>query len=407
VQATSTLRSWIGGAISLAGLIAIVSSVITGQPRPALGGRGLVILCGVVLVTVSWVVWMARMRLRPALGARHQIGPELFVLATSSGFITMAASSSGGSTAAVAAYVAIISGGIRVGFLKGLPLLTAAIVGVGASTLIYDKPALVWLIYALGLAATMLGGASIHASIVRSEQAELLLAQTQRSHEEELRAAKLQEQARIAREIHDLLAHTLAGLTIQLEATEALLAKGASTESVRERIARAHELARTGLAETRRAVGVLRGDPGPALPTGPVPAAAVLRQLVANYRAANPSARAELSIDGDSEALSTGQSAAILRVAQEALTNVIKHAPGASVRVALRVNDEAVLEISDDGAAQALSELAGSGSGAGVVGMRERAQALGGDLEAGPAGSGWRVLLRLPRTTPVTAPLQD
>ncbi len=115
--------------------------------------------------------------------------------------------------------------------------------------------------YALGFCAVALAGTNLRQLNLRAEQAELLLAQTQRSHEEQLRAARLEESARIARDIHDVLAHSLAGLTIQLEATDALLAQGADTETIRARVQRAHELAREGLRETRRAVGALRGDP--------------------------------------------------------------------------------------------------------------------------------------------------
>ena len=111
----------------------------------------------------------------------------------------------------------------------------------------------------------------------RAEQAELLLAQTQRSHEEQLRAARLEESTRIAREIHDVLAHALAGLTIQLEATSALIEQGADRTDVLARVQRAHELASEGLRETRLAVGALRGDA--------VAAPAAVEALVAEYRA--------------------------------------------------------------------------------------------------------------------------
>jgi len=107
--------------------------------------------------------------------------------------------------------------------------------------------------------ALAFAGSNVRNMELRAEQAELLLAQTQRSHEEQLRATRLEEQARIARDIHDVLAHSLAGLSIQLEATTALLDQGADPESIRERVDRAHQLARDGLRETRRAVGALRG----------------------------------------------------------------------------------------------------------------------------------------------------
>ena len=83
----------------------------------------------------------------------------------------------------------------------------------------HDRVEFVLLAYTLGIAAALLAASNSRQTVVRAEQAELLLAQTQRSHEEQLRAARLEESTRIAREIHDVLAHTLAGLTIQLEAT--------------------------------------------------------------------------------------------------------------------------------------------------------------------------------------------
>jgi signal transduction histidine kinase len=237
----------------------------------------------------------------------------------------------------------------------------------------------------------------------RAEQAELLLAQTQRSHEEQLRAARLEESTRIARDIHDVLAHALAGLTIQLEATKALIEQGADRASILARVQRAHELAREGLRETSYAVGALRGDA--------VPAAAGIEALVADYRSAGDTP-IELTIDGDRDRLAGQTGQVVLRVAQEALTNVRKHAPGAEVSVALHAGetdgDEVVLVVDDRcaGAPAATDSLAATGGGYGLQGMRERAHGLGGTLNAGADGDGWRVELRLPApasTPPVAA----
>jgi signal transduction histidine kinase len=198
-----------------------------------------------------------------------------------------------------------------------------------------------------------------------------------------------------------VLAHTLAGLTIQLEATGALVEQGADREAVLERVHRAHELAREGLRETRRAVGALRGDATVSAPAG-------IEALVADYRATGD-AGAELIIDGDAARLSGGTGDAVLRAVQEALTNVRKHAPGADVSVAVHAgqgpDDEVVLVVADrtpaghpagrpDGARG--HGLAASGGGYGLQGMRERAQLLGGTLSAGSVDDGWRVELRLP-----------
>jgi signal transduction histidine kinase len=233
--------------------------------------------------------------------------------------------------------------------------------------------------------------------VVRAEQAELLLAQTQRSHEEQLRAARLEETTRAAREIHDVLAHALAGLTIQLEATSSLIEQGADRDAVLARVRRAHELAREGLRETRLAVGALRGDPVSA-PRG-------IEALVAEYRTTTDAA-AQLTIDGDRARLAGPTGQAVLRVVQEALTNVRKHAPGADVSVTVHAgqesDDEVVVRVDDHpsgsvGGPSPAGSLATAGGGYGLQGMRERAEALGGTVSAGAEGDGWRVELRLPR----------
>jgi len=246
--------------------------------------------------------------------------------------------------------------------------------------------------YSLGFAAATLAGANARQTAARTEQAELLLAQTQRSHEEQLRAARLEESTQIAREIHDVLAHALAGLSIQLEATSALLDQNADPAMIKARVDRAHELAREGLRETRRAVVALRSEP--------ISAAAGIEALVEEYRADDGTA--ELTIDGDGGRLAGPVGEAVLRVVQEALTNVRKHAPGASVSVALHAGDladaDVVLVVEDhpNGTARTASALAAPGGGYGIQGMRERAQALGGTLTAGVRGYGWRVELHVP-----------
>jgi signal transduction histidine kinase len=200
-----------------------------------------------------------------------------------------------------------------------------------------------------------------------------------------------------------VLAHALAGLTIQLEATRTLVEQGADRAVVLERVARAHALAREGLQETRRAVGALRGDQ--------VAVPDAIHALVEEYRAADRGEVA-LTIDGDSERMTGPTGLAVLRTVQEALTNVRKHAPGATVSVAVHAGEapgEDVLATIRDrptGGRErpdaAATPLSSAGGGYGLQGMRERAQALGGTLTAGAAGDGWQVVLRLP--APVSAP---
>jgi signal transduction histidine kinase len=137
----------------------------------------------------------------------------------------------------------------------------------------------------------------------------------------------------------------------------------------------------------------------------------VIEALVEEYRA-SVDAPAELTIDGDPARLIGPTGQAVQRIVQEALTNVRKHAPGAAVSVAVhagaRPDDEVVLRVDDrpvgNGHAARPMILAATGGGYGLQGMRERAQLLGGTLEAGAGPSGWRVELRLPAPGAATTP---
>jgi signal transduction histidine kinase len=390
----TSLPRRVATAIRLIGLALIALSVFHGSPAPGTSGRGVVVSVLFAACVVSWLIWTIR-----PLSERVTI--ELYVMAAAGGLLVEAAPHS---AASAFVFVAVVAAGLREELPRSAPVALVGTLAVAVSDLLYNGSALGLLAYALGFAASLLAAANARGRTERVEQAELLLAQTQRSHEEQLRAARLEESTRIAREIHDVLAHTLAGLTIQLEATAALLEQGADREAALARVRRAHELAREGLRETRRAVGALRGES--------VSAPAGMEALVADYRA-TAEAEAELTIDGDPARLTGQTGETVLRVLQEALTNVRKHAPGAEVSIALHAGatpkDEVVLIVDDlpssGGPASAPNGLAASGGGYGVRGMRERAQLLGGILTAGPSGSGWRVELRLPAPTPSTPPL--
>jgi signal transduction histidine kinase len=377
--------------IRLFGLVLVGLSVFHGSHHPGTSGRGLVVSLLFAAAAVSWLIWTARP------DDDDRLSPELYVMAIAGGLLIEAAPQS---AASVFVFVAVIVAGIRMELARAAWVVVAGALAVAVSGLLYSGNALGVLAYTLGFTLSLMAASNARQRSLRIEQADLLLAQTQRSHEEQLRAARLEESTRIARDIHDVLAHTLAGLTIQLEATGALLEQGADRDDILARVHRAHELAREGLQETRRAVGALRGDA--------VPTPAGIEALVAEYRAGTDAA-AELTIDGDRSRLSgpTGETA--LRIVQEALTNVRKHAPGAEVSVTVhagRAPDDQIVLVIDDrptvaqtaggpGAGEA-RELAATGGGYGVRGMRERAELLGGTLSAGVLDGGWRVELRLP-----------
>ncbi len=373
--------------IRLGGLVLVGWSVITSDHGPGGHGRSLLVSLLFATAAIAWLVWTAR----PSLD--RGVTPELYVLGAAGGVLCGAAPDS---AASAFVFVAVVAAGVRVELPKAMPVGVLGTVALGASVLIYNGGALGVLAYALGFAAAALAASNSRQSVVRADQAELLLAQTQRSHEEQLRAARLEETTRVAREIHDVLAHALAGLTIQLEATSSLIEQGADRDAVLARVRRAHELAREGLRETRLAVGALRGDPVFA-PSG-------IEALVAEYRTTTEAA-VQLTIDGDRTRLAGPTGQVVLRVVQEALTNVRKHAPGAGVSVTVhagQVADDEVLVRVDDhrsgsvGGPLPAGSLATAGGGYGLQGMRERAEALGGTVSAGADGDGWRVELRLP-----------
>ncbi|MFC7643039.1 sensor histidine kinase [Streptosporangium lutulentum] len=195
----------------------------------------------------------------------------------------------------------------------------------------------------------------------------------------------LAERARIAREIHDILAHSLSAQIVHLEGARLLLQAERSGEAL-DRVERARELAKTGLEEARRAVSALRED------SPPLPVA--LRTLAEEFRSTNGQA-CVLTVTGPERRLTPEAELTMIRTAQEALTNVGRHAPGAPAAVRLSFEDGACeLEVTNpagDGPGT-------PGGGYGLVGMAERAELLGGVLEAGERDGGFRVRLRLPVT---------
>ncbi|MFF5900047.1 sensor histidine kinase [Streptomyces argenteolus] len=242
-----------------------------------------------------------------------------------------------------------------------------------------------WLTTVITTGSLCLGGYVLRLDAEARGSSQRLLAQERAARKAEAGTAALAERSRIAREIHDVLAHSLSAQLVHLEAARLLIEREPSTEfrdQVLERVVAARSMAREGLAETRQALSALRGEM--------TPVEDFLRQLVADEPA-------EVSVAGERRPLSAEASQTVRRVAQEALTNARKHAPGASVFVRLRYETDMVaLEVRDSGGRLPGGELAVSGSGYGLLGMRERAELLGGTLEAGPEKEGFVVNLRVP-----------
>ena len=230
------------------------------------------------------------------------------------------------------------------------------------------------------------------------DRTELLLAQLQDAREAEAAAAALAERSRIAGELHDVLAHSLSGLAIQLQGARKLAGREAVSQALRTAIDRSAELTKAGLADARQAVSALRGEQ--------LPAVAQLGALVEDFRR-DTGADATLRIDGTSLPLPAEASLALFRGAQEALTNITRYAPGATTAVTVSYQaDRTLVTIenhvcpagADPGTAPAPRPglLADAGGGHGLTAMRERARRAGGTARAGPTADGWRVELEVP-----------
>jgi signal transduction histidine kinase len=221
---------------------------------------------------------------------------------------------------------------------------------------------------------------------VRNERATALL-HARDAHAAEAVAA---ERARIAREMHDVVSHSLAAIVMQSGGARNVL--DSDPERAKDSLAAIERSARQGLEEMRRLLGLL-GDEAEG-ERGPQPGLARLDDLVGDVRAAG--LRVDCRVDGEPRDLPPAVDVSAYRVLQEALTNVMKHARAHTVQVDVRyLPDGLELEVTDDGPG---GEPASPDGGRGLVGMRERVRVLGGSVVAGPRGSapGFRVLARLP-----------
>ncbi len=199
--------------------------------------------------------------------------------------------------------------------------------------------------------------------------------------------AQAEERNRIARELHDVIAHSL---TVSLlHVSSARLAVADAPEDAARSLAEAERLGRASLDEVRHAVGLLR-DPGAPDPATPLPGSTDLPTLLAGFRAAGTELRAQVA-DGFA-ALPATVGLIVYRIVQEALTNAAKHAPSAPVVVDVGIDpDEVTVDVQS-----AAAPPPGTGPGLGLVGMRERAESVGGTCTAAPGGLGWRVHAVLP-----------
>jgi len=282
------------------------------------------------------------------------------------------------------AIIAVLAAGADLSLAQLLVVLLAGVLAVEIGAVTYGDADLGTILgYPATLAAAALAGRYRRAYRAQTEQAQALLAETRRARQEAERAAALTERSRIAREIHDVLAHTLGALGIQLQSAEVMLSERREIDQALRALARARRLVDEGLTETQRAVRALRTDAPP------------LPQALAALVDDRPGA---LTVSGDPYPLGPGAGLALLRVAQEAVTNAAKHADGKPPAIALEYTDAGVeLRVENalpDDVAARHPDTAG---GYGLAGMHERLRLIDGELQAGPVGDTWVVQARIGR----------
>ena len=317
------------------------------------------------------------------------------------------------STAVAIGFMVVITAGARLPTEVSLGIAAETVAAFLIAAIASGAPAEAIVGWTAGLIGMWAFGLTRRAYLFRAVEAEQALEQARRAHAAETQAAALAERARIAREIHDVLAHALAAVSVNLQAAEGLLDalpdKGPEVARIVECVERAGALTKEGMAEARRAILALRDDGTALYPDPPAPdypgagqpgggqLAVRLRALADEHRAAGDAA-VEFTVTGTPRPLGTDAALTAFRTAQEALTNARKHAPGQPVSLTLSYpSDGMTLLVSNplpapDGA----PPLARSGAGYGLTGLRERAALAGGTLTSGPSGGRWEVCLRLP-----------
>jgi signal transduction histidine kinase len=275
--------------------------------------------------------------------------------------------------------------------------LAAAELGLAAVQLIqgrFGEPA-AWVQFALIIGAAWLLGYFVGDRHVYAARLEERTAELEQAREELARRAVAEERLRLARELHDVVAHSMSVIAVQ-SGVGAHVAES-RPEEVGKALAAIEATSRATLEELRRLLGVLRQDSEPQASLAPVPGLADLDSLLAEVGKAGLAVR--LRVEGTPSPLPAGVDLSAYRIVQEALTNVVKHAGPAQAQVTIGYRDQDVtVEVTDDGrGAAALAGDGRGGTGHGLVGMRERVAAFGGDLETGPRpGGGFRVAARLP-----------
>ena len=359
-------------------MTAIVVSAIVAEPRPGLSGDGPLVALAVVALVVGIAISLPYFA---GSTARRVVGLVLVIAA-----MCLLIALQDGSIAFGAVYYVVIVAALE---LPLVPALLVSGLAVATESVVFglevDEPAGAVISVAASVIPWFLVMrlvSRLHEGRVRAEELVEELRESRAAHAE---SAALAERSRMARDLHDVLAHSLSALALQLEGARLMASDRGADPDVVEAIERAHHLAADGLAESRHAIAALRGEelPGPER----------LRALADAYPG-----DCRLTVTGAPRELPSEARLAVYRTAQEALTNVLRHSAAQRVEIRLEYEEDATrLVVQDHGpGAPVQVGAAAPGGGYGLTGMQERAELLGGRLSAEPTVDGFRVELWLP-----------
>lgn len=356
--------------VALAGAVLLINFAAPGHTTGrvpvelnAVTASMIVVACAALVVRRRWPVPVLAVTLLAALAYAMEAGAKSPI----------------GLTVAIATYTLVVNSARRTR-LTGCVI--AAIVLIAGAAQFTDGTALEH----LGTAVLVLLGVAVGEAVRNRrayvEQIEERARRAEQSRDEEARRRVVEERLRIAHELHDMIAHHIALMNVQAGVASHVLTD--DPEQAGQALAHVRDSGRSVLHELTVLLDVLRENGETATPTDPLPSVRQLPELVRSAEAAG------LTVDWKpyDEPLPAAVGLITYRVFQESLTNVLKHAPGAKVRLTLRtVGDHLHLDVADDGGpAGAVPQALGSGHG--LIGMRERVAAVGGDFHAGPDPAG-------------------
>jgi signal transduction histidine kinase len=379
--------AWVGWVAPVLSLIVVAASTFPAPHGPTRNLVNEIVAFTVSVVTMG--MWRASEH-SPAL--RSRLAPVLpwsaGVMVVTSGWASL---SNNGGPFSILSSAATVGAGAMFGFGVASAVTGAGVVAVMAAGLAYDVGTFGTFGYPLIMVLGLLFGRLVRGYRIQADQSATLMANLERLQAEQQRSAALDERNRIAREIHDVLAHSLGSLGVQIQAAQAVLTDQRDIDRAVELLKQARRAATDGLTETRRALHALRSDTPPLVDA--------LADLSTNHRR-HYGADVGFEASGDPRLLSFDAGLALTRTTQEALVNAAKHAPHQPIRVRLDYDEDATTLtvanlLSSDVNDRPTLETANGGYG--LAGLRERLLLIDGTLSAGRLDGNWVVTARVPQ----------